>query len=538
MSGKSAREAVVSNTNIQYIFQKLDTEGSGYVSKEKLLSILQQSGYSESSEILTKMRACFSQHPELDRMDFYQLQEVLSFASSVQIKKALAGQLRIQGFPEFCSQLQEIFQAVGTLTGGTVEEKIPQLASANPSDFSVAVCTVDAQQASFGDSGKLICALSLMHVATYLTCVDDCGEASVHKCVGKEPAGKGWENMSSLGSDGRPYNPLLPAGGLVTCAMLRPESSYANRYKFIVDKWCAACGIEFTAFNNCLFLSRRERAFYVRALAHMMKEAEVFPSSYVVDEEVEFFLQVGCLESSLNELSVFAATIANGGICPLSGKRVFSTAAVRSVLSLLVSCGMYDYSGEWAYRIGIPGKANSAGVILMVVPGICGLAVYSPCLDEESGISYRGKLFAERFVDRFPFHPFDCIVEGESCFADLGANGTLKKDPTNHKLVSNLSQQVNIFYAAAEGDTYHVQHILAMGQADVNAVDRFGRTALHLAAAEGHADVISILLAHGATEVMDVFGHTPTDDAEKAGHALAAEILASKGKIWESHLHL
>ena len=107
-------------------------------------------------------------------------------------------------------------------------------------------------------------------------------------------------------------------------------------------------------------------------------------------------------------MSVLASTLANGGVCPLTGVRVFAEETVTKILSLMHSCGMYDYSGEWAFSIGIPAKSGVAGCIFLVVPGVMGICTYSPPLDER-GNSVRGIEFCSRLLKRYTLHRYDLL---------------------------------------------------------------------------------------------------------------------------------
>merc|ERR1719203_2597968 len=102
-------------------------------------------------------------------------------------------------------------------------------------------------------------------------------------------------------------------------------------------------------------------------------------------------------------MASLAACMANGGLSPMTGKRLFSAESVRRVLPIMLTCGMYDYSGEWAFQIGVPSKSGVAGCIFMVIPNVCGIAIWSPRLDEV-GNSVRGIAAAKALIDRCTFH--------------------------------------------------------------------------------------------------------------------------------------
>lgn len=105
-------------------------------------------------------------------------------------------------------------------------------------------------------------------------------------------------------------------------------------------------------------------------------------------------------------MAIVAATLANGGVCPTTKKVVLKPETVRDVLSLMQSCGMYDYSGKFAFKVGLPAKSGVGGAVMVVVPDTCGFCTYSPPLDD-FGNSVRGVMFYEELVKVFNLHPYD-----------------------------------------------------------------------------------------------------------------------------------
>ena len=110
-------------------------------------------------------------------------------------------------------------------------------------------------------------------------------------------------------------------------------------------------------------------------------------------------------------MSIMAATLANGGICPTTGERVLPDTAVKNILSLMYSCGMYNYSGQFAFEVGLPAKSGVSGVVITVVPGVAGFATWSPPLDQ-IGNSVRGVRFCKELVKVYNFHTFDVALLG------------------------------------------------------------------------------------------------------------------------------
>jgi glutaminase len=130
-----------------------------------------------------------------------------------------------------------------------------------------------------------------------------------------------------------------------------------------------------------------------------------------VDESLELYFQQCSILVHAHDLAVMAATLANAGVNPLTKQRAIAHEYVKDVLSVMFSCGMYDYAGEWAYRVGLPAKSGVGGGICAVVPGRCGIGVYSPPLDER-GNSVRGIKVCQELSTRFGLHAFELGFEG------------------------------------------------------------------------------------------------------------------------------
>ena len=438
--------------------------------------------------------------------------------SGALIERALSGDLVIPDFKSFTQKLQKCFDEVGKNKGGKVADYIPQLAQVSKDKFGMAVCTVDGQRYSTGDSAEHFSIQSCSKPLNYLLALDEHGVDEVHKHIGREPSGQSF-NQITLDRLGRPHNPMINAGAIMSASLVRQDLDASARFEHVLQTWSKAIGGEKPVFNNTVYLSERQTADRNFALAYFMRESGSFPDGIDLEETLEFYFQCCSIELTAEAFSVMGATLARSGQCPMTGELVFDPENVKHCLSLMYSCGMYDFSGEFAFSIGLPAKSGVGGGLIMVIPNLMSICVWSPPLDE-NGNTVRGIEFAKRLLDEFNFHNFDSLISGHS----------KKADPRVQESQRFLDASAAICFAAAQGNLTDVRQMFALG-VDINQGDYDGRTPMHLAASEGQKDVVHFLLAHGGkTDQKDRWGGTPMDDAKRERHAEVAKMLEGAKK--------
>jgi glutaminase len=161
--------------------------------------------------------------------------------------------------------------------------------------------------------------------------------------------------------------------------------------------------------DNSIFMSERATGHRNRAIAHLMLNFGMIQDR--VEETLELYFQQCSLLVNCHDLAVLGATLANRGVNPVTGERAIQSEYVKDVLSIMLSCGMYDYAGEWAYRVGLPAKSGVGGGIVVVVPGQAGIGIYSPPLDAK-GNSVRGVQLCRELSERFGLHAFEAGHDG------------------------------------------------------------------------------------------------------------------------------
>jgi glutaminase len=336
----------------------------------------------------------------------------------------------------------------------------------------------------------------------------------VHRHVGREPSGRGFNELT-FNNERLPHNPMINSGAIVTCSLIQPELDMASRFDYVANAWRKLSGGRRVGFNNPVYLSERQTADRNFALGYSMQESRAFPTGTNLVDTLEFYFQCCAIEVDAELVSVVAATLANGGVSPTTSGHAFSTITVQRCLSLMSSCGMYDFSGEFAFEIGLPAKSGVSGALMIVVPRVMGICVWSPRLDR-NGNSVRGIEFCREMVSRYNFHVFDGLIDGES-------EG--KRDPRLKGSQDAPTDFLRLCSVAGAGDVDQVRSLVESG-VDPNVVDYDGRTPLHLAAAEGHAAVVAYLLEHGADPgVADRWGGTAVTAAERGRHADVVALL-------------
>lgn len=488
------------------LFDVLSDDGKS-VRESKFLSSLKETGLRKNDPRLKDCIQRFQkeerergeQDVEVDREKF---KEIIR-ENLVLIKKAFTDDFVIPEFEKFTEIIEDLYEDAKATTGGKVASYIPQLARANPDHWGVSICTIDGQRYSVGDTNVPFSLQSTSKPLTYAIAVHEYGTEFVHKHVGQEPSGEAF-NVIKLDSTNRPHNPMINAGAIVTASMIKIGSRMADKFDFINKKLKSFAGGEYLGFNNAIYLSERETADRNFALGYYMQENKCFPEGTNLQETLDFYFQLCSIEVTCESASVIAATLANGGICPLTGEDVLDGDAVRNCLSLMHSCGMYDYSGQFAFKVGLPAKSGVSGAILLVIPNVMGMCIWSPPLDS-CGNSERGIKLCEELVCRFNFHHYDNLIHTRQ-----------KSDPRKRLAEVTSNETVTLLFGAYNGDLSALTRMHLSGT-DMTISDYDGRTALHLAAAEGHIDCVKFLIEKCRVPVdpKDRWGHTPMQDAMK-----------------------
>ncbi|KAF6020077.1 hypothetical protein EB796_021624 [Bugula neritina] len=431
----------------------------------------------------------------------------------VLLRRALTSQFIIPEFQKFTSKIDDIYWECKSIHSGKVATYIPQLSRYSPDYWAVSICTIDGQRHSIGDFNVPFCLQSGAKPLAYAMAVNELGSDLVHQYVGQEPSGQAFNSLV-LDANNKPHNPMINAGALAVTSLLKNDLLLSDRFEYFNVQAKRLGGQEEVGFHNPTFLSERATADRNRAIGWFMKENKCFPEGINLEETLDFYFQCCSVEVTCMSASVIAASIANGGICPTTGDKVLSAESVRNTLSLMYSCGMYDYSGQFAFKVGLPAKSGVSGCVLLIIPNVMGVCLWSPPLDH-LGNSVRAVNFCERLVAKFNFHNYDNLRHNQT-----------KTDPRKRILESNINQIASGIYAAFNNDTKYLLRQHRSG-GDLSQGDYDQRTALHVAASEGHLEAVSFLIETGkcSPDKRDRWGRKPLHDAVSFGHNEVAEYL-------------
>lgn len=497
------------------MFKALDQDTKGYIYKKQIIDVLYRAGINKHFSAAETIFEKLSQLSDGYKINFDTFVELTKLGLPA-LEKALTGKFVIPNFQNFCQEIEDVFRKTEKITEGEVASYIPQLARMDPGLFSVSICTVDGQMFSLGDKDSFFSVQSTCKPINYCLIQEEHDEDYVHRWIGKEPSGHRF-NVLRLNKNNMPHNPFINAGAIAACSLIRRDLDPADKFDYVMDTWRELCGGFQPRFNNAVYLSERNTGNKNFAIAYFMKEKKALPEETNIIEILEFYFQCCALEVNTQGMSVLAATMANAGVCPLTQRRIFSPTTVKNCLSLLLTCGLYDFSGEFAFSVGLPAKSGVSGAFFLVIPDVMGISIFSPLLDAY-GNSIKAVAFSKYLIEKFNFHNYDSIMRN-----------TNKNDPRRLQNETKLSDVMSLIWAATQGDLTEIKRLIALG-VDLSETDYDKRTALHLAASEGHVHVVKFLIAQGVpVNPIDRWGGTPLADALRSGHTDVVKTLMNSG---------
>lgn len=299
----------------------------------------------------------------------------------------------------FLLVLERLHAELSAITDGAPASYIPELAKADSRHFGIAIATVDGVTYCAGDADVPFTIQSISKPFVYGLALDDKGAEVVDMKVGVEPSGEAFNAISLEPGSGRPRNPMINAGAIAMSSLVTGESS-GEQFARTLGMLSRYAGRDLDV-DEAVFESERETGHRNRAIGHLLRNAGIIDGE--VDPVCDRYFRQCSVRVTCEDLALMAATLANQGVNPRTGERAVAPENVERILSVMSTCGMYDFAGAWVYRVGMPAKSGVGGGIIAVLPGQLGIGVFSPPLDA-LGNSVRGVAACQALSREFGLH--------------------------------------------------------------------------------------------------------------------------------------
>jgi glutaminase len=377
-----------------------------------------------------------------------------------------------------------------TEAGGEVASYIPELSKADPDRFGISLATLDGHVYEVGDTRAPFTIQSMSKPFVFALALDSLGAARVENVIGVEPSGDPF-NSIRLNAENHPFNPMVNAGA-IACSGLIHEAKGTGAFEHIRRELSRFAGRDL-GVDEAVYASESATGDRNRAIGYLLRTNSVIQDNVASVLDV-YFRQCAILVTA-RDIAIMAATLANRGINPVTGEQVATPYAIARTLSVMTSSGMYDYAGEWIYRVGIPAKSGVGGGILAALPARLGLGSYSPRLDRH-GNSVRGIKVCEAISAHYDLH---MLNRSDDARNSIIADYTIGKNP------SRRSRRP------------HEQEILAAHHQDVRVIELVGTLSL------SNVDYVSRQLAAKPRPQFVIFDLRRVSSVTRAGARLVAE---------------
>ncbi len=279
-------------------------------------------------------------------------------------------------------------------TQGRVADYIPELAKANPDALGIYVIGSEGKHSWAGDCHQPFTIQSVVKPILLLQALLDNGVELVQSRVGVEATGKPFDaiNAGDQSLDSGHINPMVNMGAIVMCTLIR-GATYEERFQRLLELTRKLAGDESIGVDEAVYRSEKSHGSKNRALAYLLKSYGLLEDD--VEEVLDCYFRACSIQVDCRGLAHIGAVLSNRGRLPVSNERIFPSVLSRYVNAILMTCGMYDGSGEFALRVGVPAKSGVGGGIMAVAPTRMGIGIFGPALDRK-GNSVAGIKLLER----------------------------------------------------------------------------------------------------------------------------------------------
>ena len=287
------------------------------------------------------------------------------------------------------------------LSQGSVATYIPELSRADSSRLGLSIRMKDGSSYSVGDTDTRFTIQSISKVISLAIAIETCGFDAVFEKVGMEPSGEAFNSLVELDlNSNKPFNPMINSGALTISSLLVPEYTFKQMMEF-TRRLCLDPEIR---MDEAVFQSEMDHLSRNRAIAYLLESKGIIETG--VEESLKLYTQMCSLSVTAESLANLGLVLAADGIHPETGEQLLSRHTVEIVKTIMLTCGMYDGSGEFAVRVGIPTKSGVGGGLLSVADNRMGIGVYGPALDAK-GNCIAGRPLLEYLSRELKLHIFE-----------------------------------------------------------------------------------------------------------------------------------
>lgn len=307
------------------------------------------------------------------------------------------------------SIVDDIYQRHKDNSDGEVAQYIPELANADPEPFGIAISTINNELITAGDVETPFSIQSVSKPFVFGLAIDECGEEKTFNSVGTEPSGEAFNAIELHPETSLPYNPMVNSGAIAMTSLIYDK--YKNETQDTILNLFSELAGETIQYDESVYQSEIDTSARNKALTYLMQSVNAIEAP--VEEKLQAYIKQCSANVNARQLSVMGATLANIGKNPITGNTIYDPLTVRKILSVMFTCGMYDFAGKWAVDVGLPAKSGVSGGVLAVVNRQIGIGIYSPRLDEH-GNSVRAIAACIDLAEELGLHMFEFTNKGSS----------------------------------------------------------------------------------------------------------------------------
>lgn len=281
---------------------------------------------------------------------------------------------------------------------GALADYIPELLNANPAALGLALLSADGKYYHTGDADAVFTIQSIAKVLSFIAAIKVLGHDEIFHKVGMEPSGETFNSLIKLeGGALRPCNPFINAGALVIVSVLANTLPFDEMLDFAGEMLGERARV-----NEAVYISERRSGLRNWAMAYLLSSKGMMSEN--VEAYLDYYFRLCAVEATAKSLAHMGLILAHNGKNPLTGRRLLGRDAAKTAKTLMLTCGMYDASGEFAIKAGLPAKSGVGGGILAAAAGF-GIGAFGPALDCK-GNSIGGIRAIERVSEKLGFHMF------------------------------------------------------------------------------------------------------------------------------------